>query len=44
MLGFLFNVLVGVVLGYVFKPQIDRVLKKVVHKLEDKSKDDYRDF
>ncbi|WP_280938011.1 hypothetical protein [Spirochaeta lutea] len=44
MLGTLFTVLVGVVLGYVFKPQIDRALKKVVRKLEDKSKDDYRDF
>ena len=35
-----FGIIIGVVLGYFFKPQIDITLRKVARKLTDHTSDD----
>ena len=36
----IFGIIIGVVLGYLFKPQIDNALKAVAKRLSDKRRDD----
>ncbi|MFP3959035.1 MAG: hypothetical protein ACLFUM_07125 [Spirochaetaceae bacterium] len=39
-MGFLFTLLLGVALGYFFKPQIDTMMRRVVRMLENNRRDD----
>lgn len=36
----IFGIIIGVVLGYLFKPQIDNALRSVVKKISDKRNND----
>ena len=39
-MGFLFPLIIGVALGYFFKPQLDRAVRRVVRMIDDRRRDD----
>ncbi|MFO8065852.1 MAG: hypothetical protein ACQETQ_04770 [Spirochaetota bacterium] len=39
-MGFLFPVLIGVALGYFFKPQLDNLVRRAMRMLNDNRRDD----
>jgi hypothetical protein len=39
-MGFLFPLIIGVALGYFFKPQLDNVVRRVMRMIDDRRHDD----